>query len=70
MADEREERDEVEAAVAAHYAQQQAGLPPPLEPHPGYPSLGAAWVAHRRWLSEEHRAGRLPVRVPPAVRPD
>ena len=38
--------------IAAHYARQQEGLPPPLEPHPGYATWLDAFLAHRRWLRE------------------
>ena len=38
-------QDDAAKAIANHYARNQQGLPPPAEPHPGYPSLGAAWMA-------------------------
>lgn len=56
----------LDEAVASHYAREQAGLPPP-DSHPGYDSMQEAFVAHRRWLTAEREAGRLPA-YPPAVR--
>jgi hypothetical protein len=43
----------LDAAIAQHYARHQAGLPPPIDPHPGYASFLEAYVARRRWLSEQ-----------------
>ena len=45
-----DERDQLDDAVARHYARQAEGLPSPCEPHPGYATLGEAIIAHRRWL--------------------
>jgi hypothetical protein len=70
MASDDDTRD-LEAAITKHYARDQEGLPPPVAPFGGkYATNQEAWVAHRRWLSEGLRSGRLPVRTPPAVLPD
>jgi hypothetical protein len=53
--------------VAKHYARQQDGLPPPVTPHKGYATLIEAWIAHKHWLSEERRLGRLPAPTPRAL---
>jgi len=58
---------DLDTAIAQHYAKQQEGLPPPLEPHPGYATLIEAWTAHQRWLIAERKAGRLPAPVPVAL---
>jgi hypothetical protein len=57
--------DDLNDAVVQHYARKQEGLPPPLEPHPGYATLIEAWIAHRKWLSET-----FPLPLPRPVRPD
>ena len=51
---------DLEDAIVRHYARQQEGLPPPLEPHPGYASLAEAWVTHKKWLAEQYPQGRVP----------
>lgn len=67
-----DEQKHLEEAVAAHYAREQAGLPPPLEPHPGYATLVEAWVAHRKWLATTypHHDRSVPVTGPPVVLPE
>lgn len=64
-----DEHDAVEAAVARHYARQQEGLPPPLEPHPGHATLLDAIIAHRRWLEAQFPPDR-PTAPTPAALPD
>jgi hypothetical protein len=60
-------------AVARFYARQQEGLPPPVDPHPGYPNLGAAWLAgiRRRDARVDALFGPKPPTAPvPAAAPD
>jgi hypothetical protein len=52
-------RNPLEDAVARHYARATDGLPPPVDPHPGYATLVEAWVDHRRsqqadWLKKTY----------------
>lgn len=61
-------KHDAEAKIARHYAEQQKGLPPPLDPHPGFATLGEAWVAGRRYFREKYPLSNLP--APPPVRPD
>jgi len=56
----------LEDAVARHYANQQATLLPPLEPHPGFATLTDAILAHRRWLDAHYPPGA----PPPVALPD
>jgi hypothetical protein len=67
MATDPRDDDAFDEAIARHYARQQEGLPPALEPHPGYATLIEAWVAHQEWLEEEFRLGRLPAYPLPAL---
>ena len=71
MADDSRDLD-LDAAVARHYARDQEGLPPPVEPHKGYASLQDAMLAHRRQLRAQYpdHDRSVPLKGPPVVLPD